>query len=170
MAADATALAAPPDAYHAGMKLDLDRYVPGLLLWVSNKMTSSASQLYRERFELGVTDWRVLSYFQIYPWSTAASACELMGLDKAAVSRSVALLAQSGYLEARPCGQRKVEYATSETGQELHDRMIKVATAREEALLTGFSARERDQLVGYLHRLLANLEVVRQVGREPGSH
>ena len=44
------------------MKLDLDRYVPGLLLWLSNKMSSSASSLYRARFDLGVADWRVLSY------------------------------------------------------------------------------------------------------------
>ena len=161
---------ATPYAYHAGMKLDLDRYVPGLLLWVSNKLTSSASQLYRERFELGVTDWRVLSYFQIYPWSTASNACELMGLDKGAVSRSVALLVEGGFLAARPSGQRKVEYAPTEAGQQLHDRMIELASAREEALLSGFSPRERDQLVQYLHRLLANLEVVRQVGREPGGH
>ena len=148
------------------MKLDLDRYVPGLLLWVSNRLTSSASQLYRSRFNLGVTDWRLLSYFQIYPWSTAASASELMGLDKAGVSRSVATMVEAGLLESRPSGQRKVEYAPSTEGVMLHDRMIKLAIAREEALLTGFSAKEREQLVGYLNRLLANLDIVRQVGQE----
>ena len=57
------------------MKLDLDRYVPGLLLWLSNKMSSSASSLYRARFDLDVADWRVLSYFEIHSWSTASSAC-----------------------------------------------------------------------------------------------
>ena len=40
------------------MKLNLDRYVPGLLLWLSNKMASSASSLYRTHFDLGVADWR----------------------------------------------------------------------------------------------------------------
>jgi DNA-binding MarR family transcriptional regulator len=151
------------------MKLDLDRYVPGLLLWVSNRLTSSASQLYRSRFNLGVTDWRLLSYFQIYPWTTAASACELMGLDKAGVSRSVATMVEAGLLESRPAGQRKVEYAPSIEGTMLHDRMVKLAVAREQALLSGFSAREREQLVGYLHRLLGNLDIVRQVGQESES-
>ena len=150
------------------MKLDLDRYVPGMLLWLSNKMTSSASQLYRARFDVGVTDWRVLSYFEIYPWSTASQACELMGLDKAAVSRSVALLKDGGWLKSRPDGLRKIEYATTATGRKLHDRIIKLATAREEALLTGFSAQERETLIGYLHRLLDNLDAVRDIDRVEG--
>ena len=148
------------------MKLDLDRYVPGLLLWLSNKMSSSASSLYRARFDLDVADWRVLSYFEIYPWTTASAACDLMGLDKAAVSRSVALLQERGFLKSRPLGLRKVEYATTPAGRKQHDRIIRRATAREEALLGGFSPQERDALIGYLNRMLANLDAVREVGKD----
>jgi DNA-binding MarR family transcriptional regulator len=150
----------------ARMKLDLDRYVPGLLLWLSNRMASSASHLYRARFNLAVTDWRVLSYFEIHPWSTATQACELMGMDKAAVSRSLTLLKEGGWLQSRPQGRRIIGYATTASGKKLHDRMIVLATAREEALLTGFTPDEREQLVSYLRRLLANLEAVNRVGHE----
>jgi DNA-binding MarR family transcriptional regulator len=146
------------------MQLDLDRYVPGLLLWVSNRLTSSASQLYRTRFGIGVTEWRVLAYFQVHPGSTASGACELMGIDKAAVSRSVALLAGAGYLASRPDGLRRVEYRLTDAGQDLHDRIIVSALAREEALLDGFSPEERRLLVDFLHRLLANVPAVREVG------
>ena len=114
------------------MKLDLDRYVPGLLLWLSNKMSSSASSLYRARFDLDVADWRVLSYF----------------------------------LKSRPLGLRKIEYATTPAGRKQHDRIIRLATAREEALLGGFSPQERDALIGYLNRMLANLDAVREVGKD----
>jgi len=148
------------------MKLELDRYVPGLLLWLSNKIAASASALYRERFDLGVTDWRVLSYFEIYEWSTASQACELMGLDKAAVSRSVAVLKEGGWLKSRPNGLRKIEYATSAAGKKLHDRIVKLAIAREEALLTGFSGRERETLIRGLNRMLANLDAVQKVGHQ----
>jgi DNA-binding MarR family transcriptional regulator len=150
------------------MKLELDRYVPGLLLWLSNKVSSSASQLYRARFDIGVSDWRVLAYFMVYPWSTASRACELMGLDKAAVSRSIALLQGRGLLESRPNGLRKVEYCTSPAGRKLHDKVYKLAMAREEALLTGFTKSEREVLVKMLHRLLGNLGAVGRVGREGG--
>lgn len=146
------------------MKLELDHYVPGLLLWLSNKISASASALYRERFDLGVTDWRVLSYFEIYEWSTASQACELMGLDKAAVSRSVAALKEGGWLKSRPDGLRKIEYATTASGKKLHDRIFKLAIAREEALLIGFSRQEREAMVHGLNRMLVNLEAVQKVG------
>lgn len=149
------------------MQLDLDQYVPGLLLWISNKVSSSASQLYSARHGIGVTDWRVLSYFEIHPWSTASRACELMGLDKAAVSRSVAMLQQGGWLKSRPGGLRKIELSTTATGKRLHARVYRLAIAREEALLDGFDDEERKLLVAMLHRLLANLPAVAAVGREP---
>lgn len=147
------------------MKLDLDRYVPGLLLWLSNKISSSASSIYHEKFQIGVTDWRLLSYFKIYPWSTASKACELMGLDKAAVSRSITFLVSNGWLESRPLGLRKIEYHVTASGQKLHSMVFKIAMAREQALLDGFSDVEKELLIAMLKRMLVNLDGVQKVGR-----
>jgi len=146
------------------MKLDLERYVPGLLSWVANKMTSSASQIYHDRFNISVTDWRVLSYFEIFPWSTASQACLLMGLDKASASRSIRLLLDGGWLKSRPDGLRKVQYATNVSGKHLYEKVYDVAMARQEALLTSFSAAERALLIEFLHRLLKNVDLVKEVG------
>ena len=154
----------------ACMKLDLDRYVPGLVLLLSNKMASSASQLYRARFDIGVTDWRVMAFFEVYPWSTASKACEVMGIDKAAVSRSIALMMDRGWLKSRPCGLRKIEYRPSALGKKLHDEVFTLAVAREEALLSGFSRSEREILIKMLKRLLLNLDSVVRIGRgEPSQ-
>jgi len=146
-------------------KLDLDHYIPGLLLWLSNKISASASQVYRERFGITVTDWRLLSFFRIYPWATASQACDLMGLDKGAVSRAIGELTNKGWLEPRPQGLRKVEYRVTAAGSKLHDRVYKLAMAREDALLSGFSAPERAQLTAMLKRMLENLDKVRAAGR-----
>lgn len=70
------------------------------------------------------------------------------------------------FLKSRPLGLRKVEYATTPAGRKQHDRIIRLATAREEALLGGFSPQERDALIGYLNRMLANLDAVREVGKD----
>ena len=148
------------------MKLDLNKYIPGLLLWLSNKVASSAGQIYRARFGIGVTDWRVLAYFEVYPWTTAASACELMGLDKAAVSRSVAMLQESGWLRLRPSGLRKIEYSTTPAGKKFHDQVHAVAIAREQALLNGLTTEERATLVRLFHKMLSNLDAVERVGRD----
>lgn len=147
------------------MQLDLDRYVPGLLLWLSNKVSSSASALYHEKFGFSVTEWRVLAYFKIYPWSTASKACELMGLDKAAVSRAIASLMANGCLESRPQGLRKIEYRITPRGSKLHNAIYRYAMAREEALLQGFSAQEREAVIVLLKKMLANLDEVQRVGR-----
>lgn len=149
------------------MQLDLERYLPGLLLWLSNKVSSSASSLYREKFQIAVTDWRMLSYFVIYPWSTASKAAELMGLDKAGISRSIALLTERGWLQSRPCGLRKIEYKVTPSGRKLHNTIFKVAMAREKALLAGFSEEEQSMLISMMQRMLNNLDAVERVGREP---
>ena len=148
------------------MKLDLQRYFPGLLLWLSNKVSSSASSLYRKKFKIAITDWRMLSYFMIYPWSTASKAAELMGLDKAAISRSIALLTTKGLLKSRPLGLRKIEYKVTPSGEKLHNALFKLAIAREKALLDGFSEDEQQLLISMMHRMLNNLKAVEKVGRD----
>lgn len=149
------------------MKLDLDQYVPGLLVWLANKMSASASELYRERFDIGVTDWRVLAYVYLYPWCTGTQVCQLIGLDKGAVSRSFSLMEKRGLVERRMDGLRKVEYAVTDEGRAMYDAILPLAQAREKALLTGYSKEEKKLLVGMLHRLLANLPAVE---RAPERH
>ncbi len=145
------------------MKLNLSTYVPGLLLWLTNKLASSATRLYKDRFGIAITDWRVLSYLVVYPWSTAASACALMGMDKAAVSRSLSFMMGQGWLKSRPKGLRKVEYAVSRSGMQLHGKAIKLVLARQEALLTGLTSSDRKQLLRCMHTMLDNLEIVEAI-------
>ena len=76
------------------------------------------------------------------------------------------MLKEGGWLRSRPDGLRRIEYATTASGTRLHDQIFVLAAAREEALLTGFSAKEREQLVAYLRRLLANLALVNEVGQK----
>ncbi len=140
--------------------LDLDRYLPAVLVWASNQIANSASRMYREEFGIGITDWRVLVFIEIYPWSTGAEASTFIGLDKGAVSRSLSHLTERGLLKSKSDGLRKIKYSTTAAGKRLYKRMLKVALAREEALLTGFSGEERELLLQLLHRLLANLPAI----------
>jgi len=154
----------------APTRLVLNRYVPGLLVWVSNKMSSGASRVYRQRFDLGVTDWRVLAYLGVEPTGTNAAICQLIGLDKAAVSRSVAILEKGGLVRSRPVAGRTVELSITAKGRRLYDRVLRLALAREEAMLTGFDVAERELLIQFLHRLLVNVTAMNAVDvTEPNS-
>lgn len=145
-------------------QLTLGRYVPGLLLWLTNKMSSSASRLYRDAFDVGVTDWRVLAFIAVKDHCTSVDICNVVGLNKAAVSRSVALLEEAGLLRTKPLAGRSIQLDLTAKGRRLYGRMLVPAVRREEALLTGFSDSERELLIQFLHRLLANLPVMNAIG------
>lgn len=145
------------------IELDLNRYVPAIILWLSNKLSADASKCYREWFDLGITDWRVLAYLGVKERGTGAQIAEFMGLDKAAVSRSISVLKKAELIKLVQLKGRKVEASLTAKGERKYREILEIALAREEALLRGFSTKERDMLVRFCHRLLANLPSVSAV-------
>jgi DNA-binding MarR family transcriptional regulator len=143
--------------------LHLERYVPGLVLWLSNKLTGSASQAYRKQFEVGVVEWRILAYLAVYDTGTGAQMSQLMGIDKAAISRSATFLQRQKLVCSQQGFGRNLEFKLTAKGRKLHDRMMPLALAREKALLSGLSEKDVKALVGYLHVLLNNLSAVEAI-------
>jgi DNA-binding MarR family transcriptional regulator len=153
--------------------LDLGGYVPYFLTAISNTWSRSSSRLYLERFGVGVTEWRVISQLAIEPGIPAQRICEVIILDKGAVSRSVATLVAAGHVAERTDGRdaRRQLLELTASGYALHDRLIAVAIAREQLMLEGFTAQERGQLVDFLRRLQARLPELRDFAPpgEPGQ-
>ena len=79
--------------------LDLDHYVPAYLTFLVGKISSSASATYRPRFGVGITDWRIMALLATEPWISAGRICDVIGLDKGAVSRSVRDMKKAGIVE-----------------------------------------------------------------------
>jgi DNA-binding MarR family transcriptional regulator len=143
--------------------LHLERYVPGLVSWLSNKLAGNASQVYRSRFGLGIVEWRILSYLAVYEQGTGAQMSQLMGADKAAISRGASFLEGKKLVRSKQGFGRNLEFTLTVKGRELHDRIIRLALAREDALLDGLSKKEIGALIGYLHVLLNNLAKVEAI-------
>jgi DNA-binding MarR family transcriptional regulator len=143
--------------------LHLEKYVPGLLSWLSNKLAASASETYRRQFGLGIVEWRILSYLAVYDWGTGAQMSQLMGTDKAAISRGAAFLQTKKLIKNRAGFGRNLEFGLTGKGRELHDRIILLALARQDALLSGLSKKDVSALIGYLHVLLKNLPGVEAI-------
>lgn len=152
--------------------LDLGGYVPFFLTAISNTWSRSSSRLYLELFGVGVTEWRVMSQLAIEPEISAQRICEVIGLDKGAVSRSVASLVAAGHVNERSDAHdaRRQVLALTPSGYALHDRLIALATAREELMLSDFSAEERAQLLALLRRLHARLPALRDFGPADAEH
>jgi DNA-binding MarR family transcriptional regulator len=108
---------------------------------IAQKIASSASSAYRPRFGVG--------------------------LDKAAVSRSLGALRAAGLVECEgEPARRGGAHALALTGLALHDRMAEAAVERERLLLTGFSGEERALLQGFVERLNQTAGQI-HTGRDP---
>ena len=136
--------------------LDLDNYVPAYLTYLVGKISASASATYRPQFGVGITDWRIMALLATEPWITAGRICDVIGLDKGAVSRSVREMKKAGIVETGDDQYRQAIVLTLK-GLTLHDRIVAVSLERERDLLKGFSAAERKQLVNFLSRMHARV-------------
>ncbi|WP_191600458.1 MarR family winged helix-turn-helix transcriptional regulator [Marinomonas algicola] len=140
-------------------QLDLDRYVPALVTFLANKLSSGASACYRKNFDVGVVEWRLLALLKVEQNITANRMCQVIGLDKAAVSRALKLLSQRGsvnFIKDEKDGRSSLICLTKE-GEILHDKILHIALEREALLLGGFQAEEVEVLLRLLHKLNANI-------------
>ena len=139
--------------------LNLDRFVPAALAQIGNKWARSSSQIYLKRFGVGINEWRVLSLLVVESETTANRICAVIGMDKAAVGRSIELLHNGGYasLKSHETDKRSKIVAPTRSGLILHDKIIKIALHREKRLLANLSEADIETLIDLLNRLRANI-------------
>lgn len=144
--------------------IDLDRYVPGYLTWISNKLSGGASQAYIATFNTGIETWRLLVLLAIERTLSAQYACRVIGMDKASVSRAFKRMLTDGLItmELDPQDGRVRLASLTAKGQKLHDAIRELALERERALLAPLSPQERELLLDLLHRLHDNLPAVEE--------
>lgn len=137
----------------AGTVIVAERYVPGLVRAVANKLEGGASRFYRKHYGIGLSEWHILVALAADPWITSPVLCKNAGLDKAAVSRSLARMEEQGLVLSRDTSGRSRATALTAKGRRLHDRIAQAAMQREEQLLAEFSPKQVDQLVSLLTAL-----------------
>ena len=149
----------PDNTRTSARALNLDNYVPAYLTYLAGKISSSASATYRPKFGVGITDWRIMALLATEPWITAGRVCDVIGLDKAAVSRSVQRdeIKRIGHVQRTDDDQYRQLIALTRKGLNLHDRIVKLSLERERQLLKGFSAAERKLLINFLSRMHAQV-------------
>lgn len=135
--------------------LDLDNYVPALVNSLANKLSSGASACYRKHFGIGVVEWRVLALLAVENSITANRICQVIGLDKSAVSKAVKQAEQKQWIALKKDAQdgRQSLISLTTAGQEIHDKVLQVALKREQILLNDFSDEEQQLLIKLMHKL-----------------
>jgi DNA-binding MarR family transcriptional regulator len=143
-------------AGNAHAVLELDRFLPYRLSVLSNRISQDIAALYGERFQLGVTEWRVLAVLGRYPDLSASEVAERTAMDKVAVSRAVSTLLLAGRLKRHLHGRDRRRSVLTLTGKgyKVYDEVAPLALAYEQRLLQGLQADER----AALDRLLSRME------------
>lgn len=144
---------------------DRDDTASDLIVLLANKLTSGASNVYRDTFGVGTVEWRILAHVAAERWISPQRICRLGGLDKGGVSRSMKFLLDRGLIAVRTSATdaRSVEIALTPKGHTMHDRIARVAGERERRLLSGLSKPEVRGLLATLRRLNDRVPTVNEV-------
>ena len=128
--------------------LDLEHFLPYRLSVLSNRISQDIARLYAERFDLGVTEWRLLAVLGRYPGLSASELAERTAMDKVAVSRAVASLLAAGRItrDTHGADRRRSVLELSEEGQRVYAEVAPAALAYERRLLSNLSAGDRAAL------------------------
>ncbi|HEX5389299.1 MAG TPA: MarR family winged helix-turn-helix transcriptional regulator [Burkholderiaceae bacterium] len=153
--------AAPPcpwdDLTPEGTGLDVHNFLTTLFSHTSNGLRRSITLPYAERFDLSVSEWRLLSVLAAagtlpFPELVAESAA-----DKAQVSRTLQLMAKRGLVDVvtPPAGRKGMVVAMTPAGQALYERIMPEAQRSQAAMILTLSPHERRTLYEVLRRLRA---------------
>lgn len=135
--------------------LDTERHVPYFFTFISNKLSSTASAHYRRSFNIGITEWRIMSVLASMPGIHASRIAALLGTDKAIVSRGLKRLEELKWikLSSTQIDRRSRTLQLSAAGLAVHDQIIEIALKREKKLLAALSPEEQKTFIRLLQKI-----------------
>ncbi len=130
-----------------------------------NKISRSFRKANRERMEqLGIKG-KYSHYFRHIcnnPGVSQDSLVNSLMTDKGNGARDLAWLEEEGYIERKPSSEdRRISliYPTSK-GMEINEEISKFYSEWENALLEGLSEEEKDEIKGWLDKLVERVEQI----------
>jgi DNA-binding MarR family transcriptional regulator len=126
------------------------------------KLSRGASQIYLRLFGVGIESSRCLVRLAIHRSVTAQQVSQIIGMDKASVSRCFkSMQAKRLIIMGLDTADGRVRKATlTRRGRALHHQIREMALERERALVAVLNEVDRETLVRVLRRLHENLPAV----------
>ncbi|MCE6234889.1 MULTISPECIES: MarR family winged helix-turn-helix transcriptional regulator [Acinetobacter calcoaceticus/baumannii complex] len=141
-------------------KINIDRHATAQINMLANKLMLKSSTAYTQKFGIGMTEWRIISVLSSTSDCSVQKISDILGLDKAAVSRTIKKLEEKKYIEVKGHSEDKRTYVINLTqlGEELYEVASEFALERERRLLETLEETEKDQLFNLLKKLHSNVE------------
>ena len=140
--------------------LRLEDFLPYRLSVLSNRVSRTIAERYEERFQLSMSEWRVMAVLGESPGLSAGEVAVRTAMDKVAVSRAVNRLLETGRLERRFSDEdrRRSVLQLSAAGRKIYREVVPIAKAYESELLNTLSESESGQLNTLIDRLFDSLD------------
>lgn len=143
-------------------ELILENFLPYRLAVLSHTVSTTIAQVYEERFNLSIPEWRVIAILGRYPGLSAVEVAERTVMDKVAVSRAVTKLLKNGRIDRQfaDADRRRSILNLSEEGRRVHDEVAPLALQFERDLLQGLDAEDTAKLDVIMDCLLARARML----------
>lgn len=131
---------------------------PYYQLWVLTNLTAKPfPALFGNRFNMNLTEWRVMLTVADYPGISAQELADYSGLDKMSISRVARSLEAQGRLlrEGNESDRRMRHLYLTDEGWAVYDEIAKAAITREKQVYTALTKDELHSLHDMLGRLSA---------------
>ncbi len=141
-------------------RFDLQDFLPYLLNQAAEAASRGFQDVYRDRYNLTRTGWRVMANLGKFGAMTARDICAISHIDKTKVSRAVSALQQQGLLARMPSdtdGRAEILSLTSQ-GQEVFSQLGVQAIAFDKALRQRLGADQAKSFTAILRQIVADLE------------
>lgn len=136
---------------------DLEEFLPYLLNQAAEATSNGFHAVYRDRFGMTRTQWRVLANLGKFGAMTARDICAICHIEKTKVSRAVSALERDARLaRTRSEKDRRVEILSlTEHGEKVFAELGELAKGYDASLNAFLGAEGSRQLFAQLRRLIA---------------
>ncbi|MCW5671450.1 MAG: winged helix-turn-helix transcriptional regulator [Hydrogenophaga sp.] len=139
-----------------GAGLAVHDFLTTMFSHTSNGLRRAITLPYADRFELTVSEWRILSVLAHAGSLPFAELVELAAADKAQVSRALRLLGDRGLVQTQtpgPRGRKGLTCRMTEAGEALYQEIMPLARRSQAQMILTLSRDERRMLYTVLGKL-----------------
>jgi DNA-binding MarR family transcriptional regulator len=143
------------DLEWAAAQLPLEEFLSFRLTRLASGVQAGLSRYYAENYELTVPEWRTLAALARYAPINFGQLLALSTFDKSLISRAVTSLRNKRLASSRadPEHGKRVIVNITKAGRAIYAKILPQARARQVALLSHFSPKERANLYQVLKKL-----------------
>ena len=138
-----------------GTGLDVHDFLTTQFSYTANALRRAITLPYAERFDLSVSEWRLLSVLAAAGSLAFPDLVTESAVDKAQVSRTLQLMTKRGLVavETPPTGRKGMVVHLTPEGLALYERVMPEAQRTQTAMILTLSPQERRTLYDVLQRL-----------------